>query len=407
MTKREPWQDPPVHPAAALLPMMSDAELEALAADIKANGLQQPIVVWEDNTEAAEGGEGPFPTYLLDGRNRLAAMQLLGIKDPRHAPRAKATQYRPGWSVRSLSALVKTIDFTSRGMSKPKWRPGVNPTTFVLSMNVHRRHLTSEQKRQAIAAFIKADPTTSDRTVAKELGVDNKTAAKVRATWRHVRKFLTSPTRTDSAGRKQPATKRKPTPKPEATAKPEPKPTPPGGITEDTPGMTPAVEKALADAKAKATQIAQQGEEPDQEPVEDVSDIDAMVDQALADARTAPASQEEEPKPVPEWSAAEKVAKFRLIWNWQEDEEEPEEVEDICVENLEFYRRAGRAKDLFDGLLRYEQLPRTAWTGRKREFGEIKYYDLIIDAVIMQFGVDTVAERLHHYQEATKEESQS
>ena len=167
--------------------------------------------------------------------------------------------------------------------------------------------------------------------------------------------------------------------------------------------MTPAVEKALADAKAKATQIAQQGEEPDQAPVEDVSDKDAMVDQALADARTAPASQEEEPKPVPEWSAAEKVAKFRLIWNYQEDEEEPEEVEDIYVENLEFYRRAGRVKDLFDGLLRYEQLPRTAWTGRKREFGEIKYYDLIIDAVIMHFGVETVAERLHHYQEATRE----
>ncbi len=26
MTKREPWQDPPVHPAADMLPMMSDDE---------------------------------------------------------------------------------------------------------------------------------------------------------------------------------------------------------------------------------------------------------------------------------------------------------------------------------------------------------------------------------------------
>ena len=32
MTKREPWQDPPVHPAADMLPMMSDAELDDLAA---------------------------------------------------------------------------------------------------------------------------------------------------------------------------------------------------------------------------------------------------------------------------------------------------------------------------------------------------------------------------------------
>ena len=74
------------------------------------------------------------------------------------------------------------------------------------------------------------------------------------------------------------------------------------------------------------------------------------------------------------------------------------------MDNPEFYQTAGRVKGLVDGLLRYEPLPKTAWTGRKREFGETKYYDLIIDAVIMHFGVDTVAERLHHYQEATKKE---
>jgi hypothetical protein len=45
MTKREPWVCPPVHPAAALLPMMSDTELAELADDIKANGVQQPIAV--------------------------------------------------------------------------------------------------------------------------------------------------------------------------------------------------------------------------------------------------------------------------------------------------------------------------------------------------------------------------
>ena len=232
----------------------------SLAADIKANGLQQPIVVWEDNTEAAKGSEGPFPTYLLDGRNRLAALKLLGIKDPRDAPRAKAAQYTPGWGVRYLSALVKTSDLTSRGMSKPKWRPDVNPITFVLSMNVHRRHLTSAQKREAIAAYLKADPTTSDRKVAKELGVDNKTAAKVRADLEARAEIPHVPTRTDSAGRKQPATKRKPTPKPKATPKPEPidedtiaeqpiTTEPPGGLTENSPGQTERMKQALENAK--------------------------------------------------------------------------------------------------------------------------------------------------------------
>ena len=156
--------------------------------------------MWEDNTEAAKGSAGPFTPYLLDGRNRLAALKLLGIKDPRDAPRAKAAQYTPGWGVRYLSALVKTSDLTSRGMSTPKWRPDVNPTTFVLSMNVHRRHLTSAQKRDAIAAFIKADPTTSDRTVAKDLGVSNKTAGKVRADLEARAEIPHVSTRTDSAG---------------------------------------------------------------------------------------------------------------------------------------------------------------------------------------------------------------
>ena len=258
MTTWEPWVTPPVHPAADKLPMMSDAELEALAADIKASGLLEPIVVWEDNTEAADGGQGPFPTYLLDGRNRLAALKLLGITDPHDAPKGEGVNDGSDWAVKTHSALVAT---TSRGVSKPtKWLPGVNPVTYVLSRNVHRRHLTSEQKRQAIAAFIKADPTTSDRSVAKELGVDNKTAAKVRADLEAREEIPHVPTRTDSAGRKQPATKRKPKPKPEATAKPEPidedtiaeqpiATEPPGGLTENSPGQTDRVKQALENAK--------------------------------------------------------------------------------------------------------------------------------------------------------------
>ena len=50
------WRDLyPVHPCADVFPMMSDAELEALAQDIKAHGLQQPVVLWRDPTVPRSG----------------------------------------------------------------------------------------------------------------------------------------------------------------------------------------------------------------------------------------------------------------------------------------------------------------------------------------------------------------
>ena len=99
MTARRPvnlpqpidWATLPVHPEAARLPMMDAAGLQELAEDIKAHGLQEPVVVWQDNRTAADGGRAPFPRYLLDGRNRLAALRLLGIDNPKHAPKGSST----------------------------------------------------------------------------------------------------------------------------------------------------------------------------------------------------------------------------------------------------------------------------------------------------------------------------
>jgi hypothetical protein len=56
----------PIHPMAAIFPMMSDDELVDRAADIKANGMLHPIVL------DAHG-------LLVDGRNRLRACELAGI----------------------------------------------------------------------------------------------------------------------------------------------------------------------------------------------------------------------------------------------------------------------------------------------------------------------------------------
>jgi DNA-binding transcriptional MocR family regulator len=134
--------------------------------------------------------------YLRDARNRLAALKRLGITDPDKIP----TDGKP-------FTLIEDVD----------------PTTFVLSKNVRRRHLTSEQKRDAIAAFLKAAPEVSNRTVAKELGVSDKTVGaerkelEGRAEIPHVEK------RNDSVGRKQPADKPKPdVPKPIEADPPRP-----------------------------------------------------------------------------------------------------------------------------------------------------------------------------------------
>jgi hypothetical protein len=52
---------------------MSDAELDELGQDIKANGLRQPIVIWTSKS-------GVYSSKcLLDGRNRLEASQRAGI----------------------------------------------------------------------------------------------------------------------------------------------------------------------------------------------------------------------------------------------------------------------------------------------------------------------------------------
>ncbi len=73
--KKTSWHDIlPVHPACAAFPDMSHEELVKLGEDIKPNGLQQKIVV-------QKLGEYPNQTFtLLDGKNRLQAMELVGIE---------------------------------------------------------------------------------------------------------------------------------------------------------------------------------------------------------------------------------------------------------------------------------------------------------------------------------------
>ncbi len=93
-----------VHPAAKIFPMMEPDALNELAQDIKTNGLQQPVVIHDG--------------MVIDGRNRLEACKQGGI-EPTY------------------------IEWTGKG----------SVVTWVLSVNLHRRHLT-DQQRAMIAARV-------------------------------------------------------------------------------------------------------------------------------------------------------------------------------------------------------------------------------------------------------------
>ena len=153
------WRDIiKVHPACELIPEMTADERKALGEDIKAKGGQPdfPVVLWRD-----EDGK----VWLLDGRSRLDAMEERGLKI--------FSQDKPTgnlWDM--IFPLYKTIDYHHN--------PDFDPYAFVLSANVHRRHLNAEQRRESIAAILKATPEKTDRQIAKETGASPSTVHRAR-----------------------------------------------------------------------------------------------------------------------------------------------------------------------------------------------------------------------------------
>jgi len=166
MTKS--WRDVlKVHPAAGLFPTMSLDELKALGEDIKKNGFRAPIVLWA----ATSDHHGEW--QLLDGRNRLDAAELAGIEvvSIRTDKGGFVDVNAPHRYLYGRDGGRSALDGTSLT---------ADPYEYVLSANVHRRHLTGEQKRELIAKVLKAQPGSSNRKIAALTKVDDKTVGAVR-----------------------------------------------------------------------------------------------------------------------------------------------------------------------------------------------------------------------------------
>jgi len=154
--EQAPWRDTlPIHPAAELFPRMSPNELKALGADIVRNGLTSPIALWRADPKA--------PEQLLDGRNRLDAIELVTGKPVEiGAPSLIAGE--------DFLACNKVITLDSK----------TDPFAYVISANIHRRHLTAEKKRELIAELLKAQPEKSNRQIAETMKASHVTVGAVR-----------------------------------------------------------------------------------------------------------------------------------------------------------------------------------------------------------------------------------
>jgi len=190
------WRDwLPVHPAAELFPLMSEAELKELGEDIKQNGLREAPAITTSKK-------------LLDGRNRLDAMEAAGI------PFKFVFGPDCGWGM---------IGWGENNSARPLTIvPDSDAYAYVVSANIHRRHLTGEQKRDLIAALLKATPEKSNRQIAESVKADHKTVGSVRTGMEGRGEIPHVADRKDTKGRKQPSSKtRKTTKPPPATDKPK------------------------------------------------------------------------------------------------------------------------------------------------------------------------------------------
>ena len=120
-----------IHPDAQRFRLMTEFELAELVRDIAKHGLREPIVL--DHT-----GE-----FLVDGRNRERACKRANVK-PRY----------------------RRLD------------PDVDIFAYVVSVNLHRRHLTADEQRDVIREIKEHNPELSNTQIAVLAHVSDQTVGR-------------------------------------------------------------------------------------------------------------------------------------------------------------------------------------------------------------------------------------
>ena len=143
-----------------LLPDLTEEEFASLKADIAARGVMVPVEL--DETGA-----------VLDGHHRVRACAELGITE---YPRI----IRPG-------------------MTEDEKRK------HVLALNLDRRHLNQQQKRELVAKLLVATPDVSNRQIAEAAKVSHPTVAAVRDELEATGKIYQSDRTTGADGKDRPA----------------------------------------------------------------------------------------------------------------------------------------------------------------------------------------------------------
>jgi hypothetical protein len=123
----------PFDERANIFPLMQGDEFDELVGDIKRRGLLDPIDIYNGK--------------IIDGRNRARACENAGIE-----PQYKEFQGKDD-----------------------------DVTRYIISKNIHRRHLKPEQRRETLKRLLRMYPEQSDRAIAAIAKVSPTTVGTVRA----------------------------------------------------------------------------------------------------------------------------------------------------------------------------------------------------------------------------------